>query len=130
MQRFITSRRVLVSASVLLFMLVASLSLNSFINRASAAPDLVSINGSYTGAPADAHLLGHHASKQITVMVVLQPRHVVQLNSLLAALYNPGSSRYHQWLARGAFDARFAPLGGVNLELPRREPAREPPRFD
>ena len=26
--------------------------------------------------------------------------------------------------------ARFAPLGGVELELPPREPAREPPRFD
>lgn len=26
--------------------------------------------------------------------------------------------------------ARFAPLGGAKLELPRREPAREPPRFD
>ena len=26
--------------------------------------------------------------------------------------------------------ARFAPLGGVDLELPPREPAPEPPRFD
>ena len=26
--------------------------------------------------------------------------------------------------------ARFAPLGGVDLGLPPREPAREPPRFD
>ena len=26
--------------------------------------------------------------------------------------------------------ARFAPLGGVELELPRREPARNPPKFD
>jgi plasmid stability protein len=26
--------------------------------------------------------------------------------------------------------ARFAPLGGVELELPAREPVREPPRFD
>ena len=26
--------------------------------------------------------------------------------------------------------ARFAPLGGVDLELPPREGAREPPRFD
>jgi len=26
--------------------------------------------------------------------------------------------------------ARFAPLGGVELELPPREPAREPPRFE
>jgi plasmid stability protein len=26
--------------------------------------------------------------------------------------------------------ARFAPLGGVDLELPPREPVREPPRID
>jgi plasmid stability protein len=26
--------------------------------------------------------------------------------------------------------ARFAPLGGVDLDLPRREQARDPPRFD
>ena len=26
--------------------------------------------------------------------------------------------------------ARFAPLGGVDLELPAREPVREPPGFD
>lgn len=35
--------------------------------------------------------------------------------------------------ARHLYDrvrARFAPLGGVDLELPRREPVREPPRFD
>ena len=25
--------------------------------------------------------------------------------------------------------ARFAPLGGVDLELPNREPGREPPQF-
>lgn len=35
--------------------------------------------------------------------------------------------------ARHLYDrvrARFAPLGGVDLELPTREPAREPPRFE
>lgn len=35
--------------------------------------------------------------------------------------------------ARHLYDrirARLAPLGGVDLELPAREPAREPPRFD
>ncbi|MDE0256678.1 MAG: plasmid stabilization protein [Rhodospirillaceae bacterium] len=37
----------------------------------------------------------------------------------------PGS----QNLAR-RIRARFGPLGGVDLELPPREPAREPPRFD
>ena len=29
-----------------------------------------------------------------------------------------------------AIRARIAPLGGVELELPPREPAREPPSFD
>ena len=29
-----------------------------------------------------------------------------------------------------AIRARIAPLGGVDLELPPREPAREPPPFD
>ena len=35
--------------------------------------------------------------------------------------------------ARNLYDriqARFAPLGGVDLELPAREAVREPPRFD
>lgn len=35
--------------------------------------------------------------------------------------------------ARHLYDrirARFAPLGGVDLEPPSREPVREPPRFD
>jgi antitoxin FitA len=34
---------------------------------------------------------------------------------------------------RNLFDrihARFAPLGGVDLDLPPREPARDPPHFD
>ena len=26
--------------------------------------------------------------------------------------------------------ARFAPIGGIDLELPPREPTRDPPRFD
>ena len=34
-----------------------------------------------------------------------------------------------QNLAR-SIRARFAPLGGVDLELPPRGPGREPPRFD
>ena len=29
-----------------------------------------------------------------------------------------------------AIRARFASMGGVELELPPREPEREPPRFD
>lgn len=29
-----------------------------------------------------------------------------------------------------AIRRRFAPLGGIELELPLREPARDPPRFE
>jgi len=39
-------------------------------------------------------------------------------------------SRPEQLIGRNLYErihARFAPLGGVNLELPRRNPAREPP---
>ena len=45
---------------------------------------------------------------------------------LRAALTKPGCPTN---LAR-AIRARFAPLGGVELEIPPREPMRELPRFD
>ena len=41
---------------------------------------------------------------------------------------------YHQPPAQedlaSAIRARFAPLGGVELEIPPRSPMRKPPRFD
>ena len=41
---------------------------------------------------------------------------------------------YHQPPAQedlaAAIRARFAPLGGVELEIPPRSPMRKPPRFD
>ena len=41
---------------------------------------------------------------------------------------------YHQPPARmdlsSAIRARFAPLGGVELDIPPRSPTRKPPRFD
>ena len=46
---------------------------------------------------------------------------------LRAALYTEQSSGAD--LVR-SIRARFAPLGGVELELPPREPMREPPDFD
>ena len=47
---------------------------------------------------------------------------------LQAALRNPDRPSERNLYER--IRARFAPLGGVDLELPPREPAREPPRFD
>ncbi len=110
MQRFITSRRVLISLAVLVFLLAASFSTSALLHRASAANPYVSLNGSYTIAPPGDHLRGHHVGGQITVSLVLQPRNAAQLNSLLTDLYDPRSPLYHQWLAQGQFNARFAPL--------------------
>jgi plasmid stability protein len=44
------------------------------------------------------------------------------------ALDGPASERKGNLYER--IRARFEPLGGVDLELPARQPAREPPRFD
>lgn len=47
------------------------------------------------------------------------------LRTALSGSRRPSGSNLYERI-----HARFAPLGGVNLELPRREPAREPLRFD
>jgi antitoxin FitA len=47
---------------------------------------------------------------------------------LQTALTGPGRPGRLNFYER--IHARFAPLGGVELELPRREPVREPPRFE
>jgi plasmid stability protein len=47
---------------------------------------------------------------------------------LQAALTGAGKSPSRNLYER--IHARFAPLGGVDLELPRRDPVRDPPHFD
>ena len=46
---------------------------------------------------------------------------------LRTALYH---QRPEQENLASAIRARFAPLGGVELEIPPRSPMRKPPRFD
>jgi antitoxin FitA len=46
------------------------------------------------------------------------------LRATLVTTRPPGRNLYER------VRTRFAPLGGVDLALPPREPAREPPRFD
>ena len=47
------------------------------------------------------------------------------LQAALDAPSRPSTPNLHERLR-----ARFAPFGGVDLELPPREPSREPPRID
>jgi plasmid stability protein len=52
-----------------------------------------------------------------------EARRILQ-TALSTSAKPPGRNLYER------IHARFAPLGGVELELPPREPAREPPNFD
>ena len=46
------------------------------------------------------------------------------LQTALSAAKAPSPNLYER------VQARFAPIGGVDLDLPARDPARDPPRFD
>lgn len=121
MQRFILSRRALVSLISIVFLVVATLGVSIFVNQASAANasnTYVSLSKSFTSTPAGAHLKGAHASKdQLTITLVLQPNNAAGMNSLLAALYNPSSAQFHHWLTQGEFNQLFAPTASQNAQV-------------
>jgi subtilase family serine protease len=52
---------------------------------------------------------GSYSAPSMTVEVALAPQNQAGLNSALQAIYTEGSSQYHQFLAAGQFDARYAP---------------------
>jgi plasmid stability protein len=52
-----------------------------------------------------------------------EARRILQ-TALTASRPPPGRNLYER------IHARFAELGGVDIDLPAREPARDPPRFD
>jgi kumamolisin len=79
-------------------------------------PATVPIARSYLGAP-DAIDLGPYASSDMGIEVVLAPHDPSGLRQELAALYNRSSPLYHRWLARGAFDARYAPSATVRISV-------------
>ncbi len=114
MQRILNSRRALISLASTVCLLAVTLTglvlSNVAITGASASKASVSLQGSFLNVPAGAHLSGPHASSaQMTVSLVLQPNNAGRLNSLLKGLYDPSSSQFHNWLAKGAFNQQFAP---------------------
>jgi kumamolisin len=52
---------------------------------------------------------GAYSSTAMSVEVALAPSNSAEMQTLLAAVYNPKSSSYEQWLSKGQFNARFAP---------------------
>src|SRR5580658_6324672 len=74
---------------------------------AAPASRLVALEGSVNpppGSPA-----GGYSSPQMSVEVTLAPRGAGGLAAELRAAYTPGTGGYHQWLAPGQFDAKYAP---------------------
>lgn len=118
-------RRTLGSLAALFCLFAATLGVAIFANpayAASAANASVSLTNSFTKAPAEAHLIGAHAStQQISVTLTLQSGKAAQMNNLLNALYDPGNSLFHRWLTKGQFNKLFAPstsqIASVNTFL-------------
>ena len=73
----------------------------------AVAPSIATVKGSLT-ATTD-KVTGAYTASQMSVEVALAPRDEAGLNRTLTEVYTEGSSEYHQWLAKGQFDASYAP---------------------
>src|ERR1035438_6872667 len=105
-------RSTFISLATLLWV-VTTFSTFLSINHASiakATEAYVTLQESSLSVPVGAHLSGYHNSTtQLTITLVLQPNNSGQLEHLLQTFYDPSSSAFHHWLAKGAFNQRFAP---------------------
>jgi kumamolisin len=81
----------------------------------SRAPRYVAIKDSLP-ATTDART-GLYRSARMSVEVVLAPRDEAGLNSRLKAIYTRGSGSYQHWLAKGQFDARYAPAAATRAAV-------------
>jgi subtilase family serine protease len=83
--------------------------------QAASSPAVSAIPGSFL--PTNAAVTGQFQSPQMSVEVVLQPSNGADLNSLLAGQYTAGSPQYGKWLAKGQFDADFAPSAATTAAV-------------
>jgi subtilase family serine protease len=100
--------------------LLVPLSAASPAGAAMARPTPLVISGplvsiaSAPRVPLHTAFLGNvAASKVISGAVALKPRNESGLTSFIAAVSNPHSSMYHQYLPRGAYSARFGPTAAT-----------------
>jgi subtilase family serine protease len=59
------------------------------------------------------HQAGPFTSRNMTIQVALRPRNTAGLNRTMSALYTKGSGSFHHWLAKGQFNARYAPTAAT-----------------
>ncbi len=97
--------------------MTGALATSAMASAPAAAPRYVALSGSVT--PVHDASTGGYSSQRMSVEVALAPRHAHQLATLLGAQYRKDSGRYHAWLARGQFDARFAPSASARAAVAR-----------
>jgi kumamolisin len=95
------------AAGLAMAALTGAFSAPALASAPSSGPRFVALSGSLT--PTRDAVTGGYSSARMSVEVALAPRHQARLTALLKALYAKGSGRYDRWLAKGQFDARFAP---------------------
>jgi subtilase family serine protease len=98
---------VIVIAGLAMTAMTGALATPALAAASGAAPRYVALSGSVT-ATRDP-VTGSYSSSRMSIEVALAPRDEAGLNAMLQALYTQGSGAYHDWLAKGQFDARFAP---------------------
>ena len=91
---------------------------------AAVSPTLVPLSNSLP-ATTDPQT-GAFTASSMSVEVALAPRDEAGLNAELKAVYTKGSGQYGQFLAKGQFDARYAPTTATTGRG-RRLPARRGP---
>ncbi len=88
----------------------ASAGTGSGSGSASAPVQTVALAGSFLGAPKGATARGlHDQSSDLGIEVVIDPSNQAQMQSDLAAMYDPNSPSFHHWLSAGEFARLFAP---------------------
>ncbi|HEY7144743.1 MAG TPA: S53 family peptidase [Streptosporangiaceae bacterium] len=81
----------------------------------AAARGMVALRGSMT--PNADVTTGPYRSARMSVELALAPRDPAGLNAELKAVYTKGSGRYQHWLAKGQFDARYAPAAAARAAV-------------
>ena len=97
--------------------LTSTFATSALASPPAATPRFVAIHGSLT--PNHAAKMGSYSNAQMSVEVALAPRDEAGLNATLQALYTRGSASYQRWLAKGEFDARFAPAASTRAAVDR-----------
>jgi subtilase family serine protease len=81
----------------------------------TSAPQFVALRNSVT--PTTDRVTGAYRSARMSVEVALAPRNSSGLARELRAQYTKGSGAYHRWLAKGQFDARYAPAAAERVAV-------------